>query len=99
MATRGHSTPPACLSCLPQANKELAEPLQKAQAELAELQSQLADYQKDKQSLAATKSRLGGAEKQARGEGGRGASTDSQDRSSGQIALQAGVHGAGWDVL
>lgn len=61
--------PHACPPCPPQANKELAEPLQKAQAELAELQSQLADYQKDKQSLAATKSRLGGAEKQVRGGG------------------------------
>ena len=36
-------------------SKRLKEPLQKAQAEVAELQKQLANYQKDKQSLSVNK--------------------------------------------
>ncbi|PIN88790.1 hypothetical protein AB205_0221330 [Aquarana catesbeiana] len=45
-------------------NRRLAEPLQKAREEVAELQRQLANYQKDKTSLASTKARLKCTEKE-----------------------------------
>ncbi|XP_010877654.2 dynein regulatory complex subunit 4 [Esox lucius] len=45
-------------------NKRLTEPLQKAKEELAELQKQLANYGKDKVSLAGTKARLKVADKE-----------------------------------
>ncbi|KAG9474958.1 dynein regulatory complex subunit 4 [Eleutherodactylus coqui] len=45
-------------------NRRLTEPLQKAREEVAEFQRQLANYEKDKTSLASTKSRLKSAEKE-----------------------------------
>ncbi|XP_077317066.1 dynein regulatory complex subunit 4 [Lithobates pipiens] len=45
-------------------NRRLAEPLQKAREEVAELQRHLANYQKDKTSLASTKARLKCTEKE-----------------------------------
>nr|XP_005999251.1 PREDICTED: growth arrest-specific protein 8 isoform X2 [Latimeria chalumnae] len=45
-------------------NKRLIEPLQKAREEVAELQRQLANYEKDKTSLAGAKARLKVAEKE-----------------------------------
>ncbi|XP_026855246.2 dynein regulatory complex subunit 4 isoform X1 [Electrophorus electricus] len=47
-----------------QQNKRLTEPLQKATDDVAELQRQLANYKKDKASLAGTKARLKVAEKE-----------------------------------
>lgn len=45
-------------------NRKLVEPLQQAQAEVAELSRQLRNYEKDKVSLANTKTRLGICQKE-----------------------------------
>ncbi|CAI9532348.1 unnamed protein product [Staurois parvus] len=45
-------------------NRRLTEPLQKAREEVAELQRQLANYEKDKTALASTKARLKSTEKE-----------------------------------
>jgi predicted nuclease with TOPRIM domain len=45
-------------------NRKLVEPLQKAQAEVTELNRQMKNYEKDKASLANTKIRLGICQKE-----------------------------------